>query len=114
MAFTGGGDPSGGKAIYRSDGQLHVWHPNQATPATEWEARVDEIMDLQERTLDEAQRVALVHEMQEILAEQLPLMLLVVPNAYVGIKNRWHNVQVPPMGSIVWNLYELWTDDVER
>jgi len=75
---------------------------------------VDEIMDLQERTLDEAQRVALVHEMQEILAEQLPLMLLVVPNAYVGIKNRWHNVQVPPMGSIVWNLYELWTDDVER
>lgn len=113
MAFTGGGDPSGGKAIYRSDGQLHVWHPNQKTPATPWEARVDEIMDLQERTLDASGRIALIREMQDIFAEQLPLILLVVPNAYQGIRDRWQNVRVPPIGSVVWNIDELWTDNAE-
>lgn len=110
MAFTGGGDPSGGKAIYRSDGSLHLWHPNQESPATPWEARIDEIMDQQERTLDEAERIALVHEMQAIFAEQVPLILLVVPNAYEGVKNRWQNLQVPALGSAVWNLPELWTE----
>ena len=51
IGFTGSGDPSGGKAIYRSDGFLHLWNPRQKTPATEWEKRVDEIMDLQEQDI---------------------------------------------------------------
>jgi peptide/nickel transport system substrate-binding protein len=108
MGFTGGGDPSGGKAIYRSDGRLHVWYPEQPEPATEWEARIDAIMDEQERTLDESRRIELIHEMQAIFSEQLPLIFLVTPNAYAGIGNEWRNVQVPPLGSIVWNLDELW------
>lgn len=110
MGFTGGGDPSGGKAIWRSDGRLHVWYPNQPQPATEWEARIDEIMELQEQELDEEKRIALIHEKQLILSEQSPLIFLVNPLTYSGIKNRWRNVQVPPLGSIIWNLDELWTD----
>lgn len=108
MGFTGGGDPSGGKAIYRSDGRLHVWNPEQREPATAWEARIDQIMDEQERTLDESRRIALIHELQAIFSEQLPLLFLVTPNAYAGVKNRWRNVQVPPLGSMLWNIDELW------
>lgn len=108
MGFTGGGDPSGGKAIYRSDGRLHVWYPEQPEPATEWEARIDAIMDEQERTLDESKRIELIHELQAIFSEQLPLIFLVTPNAYAGIGNEWRNVEVPPIGSIIWNLDELW------
>lgn len=108
MGFTGGGDPSGGKAIYRSDGRLHVWYPEQPVPATPWEARIDALMDEQERTLDEPRRIALIHELQAIFSEQLPLLTLVTPNAYAGIRNRWRNVRVPPLGSIVWNIDELW------
>ena len=111
MGFTGGGDPSGGKAIYRSDGRLHVWHPEQAQPATAWEARIDAIMDEQERTLNETRRIALIHEMQTIFNRQLPLIFLVTPEAYAGIKNRWQNVQVPPLGSITWNIDALWLTD---
>lgn len=109
MGFTGGGDPSGGKAIYRSDGRLHVWYPQQPEPATEWEARIDALVDAQEQELDEERRVALVWEMQEIFAEELPLLFLVTPNAYAGIRNRWRNVQVPALGSVIWNIDELWT-----
>jgi peptide/nickel transport system substrate-binding protein len=111
MGFTGGGDPSGGKAIYRSDGRLHVWYPEQPAPATDWEARIDEIMDLQERTLDEEKRIELIHEMQAIFSEELPLLFLITPNAYAGIRNHWRNVAVPPLGSITWNLDEFWTEE---
>ena len=111
MGFSGGGDPSGGKAIYRSDGHLHIWHPKQKMPATPWEARIDEIMDAQERTLDEAERIALINEMQVIFAEQLPLILQVTATTYSGIKNKWQNVKIAPMGSILWNLDELWSEE---
>lgn len=111
MGFTGGGDPSGGKAIYRSDGRLHVWYPEQPAPATEWEARIDQIMDQQERTLDEEKRIALIHELQAIFSEELPLLFLITPNAYAGIRNDWRNVAVPPLGSITWNLDEFWTEE---
>lgn len=110
MGFTGGGDPSGGKAIYRSDGRLHVWHPEQSQPGTRWEGRIDQIMAEQERTLDEARRIALIHELQEIFSDQLPLLFLITPNAYAGIRNKWRNVDVPALGSIVWNLDELWAE----
>lgn len=108
MGFTGGGDPSGGKAIYRSDGRLHVWYPQQPAPATSWEARIDAIMDAQERTLNEARRIRLIDELQQIFSEQLPLIFLITPNAYAGIKNRWRNVQIPSLGSMIWNIDELW------
>lgn len=111
MGFTGGGDPSGGKAIYRSDGRLHVWRPEQPRPATPWEARIDALMDEQERTLDESRRVALFQEIQAIFSEQLPLIFLVTPNAYAGVRNRWRNVRVPPADSITWNIDELWLED---
>jgi peptide/nickel transport system substrate-binding protein len=111
MGFTGGGDPSGGKAIYRSNGRLHVWYPEQRAPATDWEARIDEIMDLQERTLDEAKRIELIHEMQAIFSEKLPLLFLITPNAYAGIRNKWQNVAVPALGPITWNLDEFWFEE---
>ena len=110
MGFTGGGDPSGGKAIYRSNGRLHAWYPEQSAPATDWEARIDEIMTEQERTLDESKRVALIREMQSIFSDELPLLFLITPNAYAGIRNKWQNVDVPALGAITWNLDEFWAE----
>jgi len=109
VGWTGGGDPSGGKALYLSSGTHHLWHPNQEEPATGWEARIDELYYRQERTLDEDKRIQLVHQMQEIFSEQLPLIFLLTPTTYAGVKDKWHNVQVPPTGSLLWNLETLWT-----
>ena len=111
IGFTGGGDPSGGKAIYRSDGFLHVWHPRQTSPATDWEKKIDDIMDAQEIELNPQKRKALIYEMQEIFSQQLPLLYLTTPMSYSGIQQKWQNVKVPPTGSIIWNLDELYSDE---
>ncbi len=107
---TGGaGDPSGSKVLFRSDGIFHLWHPEQTEPATPWEARIDELIDLQEQTFDEQKRIAYFAEVQEIFAEELPLLFMVTGTGFVGIRNEWRNVRVPPSGSILWNIDELWT-----
>ncbi len=108
MGFTGGGDPSGGKAIYRSDGRLHIWYPQQKQPATSWEARIDTLMDAQEQALEFTDRKQYVDEIQAIFSEQLPLIFLLTPNAYVGVQNRWQNVRIPVLGAADWNIDEWW------
>lgn len=114
MGFTGGGDPSGGKAIYRSDGFLHVWNPRQKTPQTAWEKRVDDIIDTQESILDYKKRKEYIDEMQYIFSDELPLLFLTTPMSYSGIKSKWVNVEVPPLGSIIWNIDELYEKDGEE
>ncbi len=111
LGFTGGGDPSGGKAIYRSDGFLHVWNPRQKTPATDWERRIDEIYERQEAELDTRKRRELIFEMQQLFSKNLPLFYLTTPMSYSGIQKKWQNVRVPPLGSIIWNLEELYERD---
>lgn len=101
-------DPSGSKALYLSSGEYHMWHPRQAQPATEWEARIDELIGLQERTLDMEQRVAYMHEVQAILAEELPLLYGFTPYGYSGIKNKWQNIYVPTAGTSLWNIEVIW------
>jgi len=101
-------DPSGSKALYLSSGQYHQWYPEQPEPATEWEARIDELIGLQEQTLDMEQRIAYMHEVQAILAEQLPLLYGYVPYGFTGIKNKWQNIYVPAAGTSLWNIEVIW------
>ncbi len=106
-------DPSGSKPLYLSSGLYHQWYPEQPEPATDWEARIDELIGLQERTLDLEQRYAYMHEVQAILAEQLPLLFIFSPNSYVGVKNKWRNVYVPSSGTSLWNVEEIWAEESE-
>ncbi len=110
LGFTGGRDPHGGTSIYSSGGRLHVWHPNQPEPATEWEARIDELMQKQLRTLDEEERREYFNEVQSIMSEQLPLIYLITPNIHEGLRNRWRNIDPPDMGTLIWNLDEIWAE----
>jgi peptide/nickel transport system substrate-binding protein len=104
-------DPSGSKALYLSSGAYHMWNPRQEEPATEWEARIDDLIHLQEQTLDKKQRIAYMHEVQAILSEELPLLFGYSPYGYVGIKNKWKNIYIPKAGTILWNLDEIWEDE---
>ena len=106
-------DPSGSKALYLSSGKYHMWYPNQKTPATEWEARIDTLIKLQEQTLDRKQRIEYMHEVQAILSDELPLLFGYSPYSYAGIKNKWRNVYVPKTGTILWNIDEIW-EGVEK
>lgn len=106
-------DPSGSKALYLSSGKFHQWYPEQPEPATEWEARIDELIGLQERTLDMDARIAYMHEVQAILAEELPLLYGFTPYGYTGVKNKWRNLYVPPAGTSLWNIEEIWAPQPE-
>lgn len=108
LGLTGGGDPVGGMSIYLSSGRMHEWNPEQKTPATPWEARIDELMRKQLKTLDLAERKKCWFEVQRIMSEQVPFIYLITPNAYEGVKNRWENVRIPKAGGIVWNLDEYY------
>ena len=72
-------------------------------------ARIDELMSLQLRTLDYPTRRKYFDEVQKIMSDETPFIYLVTANAYVGLKDRWQNIKIPPLGSLVWNLDELWT-----
>ncbi len=112
MLGLGGGapDPFAGKDILMSGGRLHQWYPQQPDPATEWEARIDELMIKIGRHTDVALRKKYYFEVQEILAEQQPMIFLVSAKDYVGYRNRWYNITPTPLGGLTWNLESLWAE----
>ena len=106
----GGGDPASQINVLRSSEELHQWFPFQKTPATEWEARIDALMDAQMRTLDFAQRKKDFDEVQVILAEQLPMIYTVSPLAHSAIRAGVGNLRPCVLSPyrLTWNLDELY------
>lgn len=81
-------DPAQSKNVLLSSGRSHVWAPQQATPATPWETRMDELVKLNAGTDVLAERKAHYHELLRIFSDELPQIQLVVQNAYAaGRKN---------------------------
>jgi len=72
------------------------------------------LIGLQERTLDMEQRIAYMHEVQAILAEQLPLLYGFTPYGYSGIKNKWQNIYVPTAGTSLWNIEVIWEGEQSK
>jgi len=106
----GGGDPASQINVLRSSEELHQWFPFQKTPATEWEARIDALMDAQMRTLDFAQRKKDFDEVQVILAEQLPMIYTISPLAHSAIRTGVGNLRPCVLSPyrLTWNLDELY------
>jgi peptide/nickel transport system substrate-binding protein len=100
MGFTAGVEPHNGSNLLRSSGNLHLWHPNQDAPATAWEAEIDRQLDLGARTLDPDGRRAAYWRIQEILAEQLPLIQLVHAPRFTAHTNALQGYE-----PTVWGVY---------
>jgi peptide/nickel transport system substrate-binding protein len=105
----GGGDPGAQMNVLRSSEELHQWFPFQKTPSTDWEARIDSLMDAQMRTLDFAQRKKYFDEVQVILAEELPMIYTVAPLAAAAIRPDIENLRPAVLSPyhLTWNLEEL-------
>lgn len=111
MGLGGGGvDPASQMNVLKSGEALHQWFPNQPAPATDWEARVDALMDAQMRTLDLAQRKKAFDEVQAILAEQLPMIYTVAPFQLAAARGGLANLRPSLVTSyrLTWNLEELY------
>ncbi len=91
IGFSGGSIfPSQGSNVWVSGGNLHLWHPLQQKPATDWEARVDWLYNTASYTLDRQKAKAYWDEYQQIILEQCPVIYLVCPRSFFAIRNRWN------------------------
>lgn len=103
-------EPTSSLNVLRSNGFSHQWYPQQKTPATPWEARIDELMNKQLTTLDFAERKKFVDEVQVIMSEQVPLIYTACMFAYAAIRNDVANLQptVQHNNRLFWNIAELY------
>jgi len=111
MGLGGGGaDPASSMNVVKSDGFTHEWFPRQKTPSTDWEARLDFLMNAQIKTLDFAERKKYFDEVQVILAEQTPFISTVCQYWYVAIRSDIGNLRPTPLSyyRVTWNAEELY------
>ena len=108
----GGGvaDPTSQINVLKSSEPLHQWFPLQKTPPTDWEARIDTLMDEQGHTLDFATRKKAFDEVQTILAEELPMIYTVSPTVTSAARDTIANLRPSVMTPyrLTWNVEELY------
>jgi peptide/nickel transport system substrate-binding protein len=101
-------DPSAEMNVWMSSGNDHVWDLGESHPATRWEAEIDRLMQDQLSTLKPEKRKALYDRVQEILAEELPIVCLASPDILVGAKNDVQNLKPALLDPhTLWNSPEL-------
>lgn len=101
-------DPNPDLNVWLSSGGTHLWNPSQSHPATAWEAEIDRLMEHQLYTTDFAQRKKLYDRVQEILAENEPMIFLASPDILVGAKNSLANIRPAVLEPyLLWNVDQL-------
>ncbi len=108
LGLTGGVEPHFGKNVWHSSGQLHEWYPRQEKPATEWEARIDEIFEQAVQELDREKRKELYDDWQLIVSEQAPLIYTVLPESIFAVRNKFGNLFPTPTGGAFHNIEEIY------
>ena len=106
----GGADPATQINVLKSSEPLHQWFPQQQSPSTEWEARVDALMDAQMNTLDFAARKKAYDEVQSIWADEQPMISVAAPLLSAAIRPDLANVRpaVTSPHHATWNIEELY------
>lgn len=101
-------DPTPNMNTFLSSGSTHVWNPSEAHPATPWEAEIDRLMEQQLSTPGYEQRKKLYDHVQEILAENQPMIFLASPDILVGAKNSIANIHPAVLEPyLLWNVEQL-------
>ena len=102
-------DPNSDINVWLSSGGTHLWNPSQEHPATPWEAEIDRLMVAQLTVTNSEQRKKLYDRVQEILAENQPMIFLASPDILVGAKNtigNFHPAVLEPY--VLWNVDQLY------
>ena len=92
IGFSGGSEPHSGITLWHSGENLHLWHPNQPEPATDWEAEIDELYITASRELDRDKRIDLYHQAQGIAAENVPVIYTTLSERLSAVRNVFGNL----------------------
>jgi peptide/nickel transport system substrate-binding protein len=102
-------DPNSDINVWLSSGGMHFWNPSQARPLTAWETEIDSLMERQLTAPSYEERKKLYDRVQEILAENQPMIFLASPDILVGAKNsigNFHPAVLEPY--VLWNVEQLY------
>lgn len=111
MGLGGGvSDPVAEADVLKSNAELHQWFPNQLRPSSDWEARLDVLMDQIGQTLDNATRKKCFDEVQAIWADEVPMIGTATWFAYGAIRSDIGNVRPSAVSPyrMTWNIPELY------
>ena len=101
-------DPTAMSAVLLSSGPMHMWDPGQSEPATQWEADIDRWMNLQAITPVQKERQEIFKQIQETLADQIPLVPLVHQNVIAAWHEKLIGVRPAPIFPYtLWNIWEI-------
>jgi peptide/nickel transport system substrate-binding protein len=101
-------DPSAQMNIWLSSAANHQWNPSEKTPESAWEAQVDKLMQEQNSSQDPNKRKAYFDQVQQIVAEQAPMLFLVNPNALSAVAPNVKNATPAVMDpQTFWNAERL-------
>ncbi len=96
--------------ILLSSAPQHSCFALQQSPSTEWEARIDQLVQQITTSLDKEDRRRLYAEIQQIWSEQLPEIDLVCQREAVAYKNKFGNLRPASQAPrITWNVEEIYT-----
>lgn len=101
-------EPSTYANLLLSSGDAHHWRPDQKSPATDWEAKVDQLFAEQAREADPGKRKSEFYEIQRIVAEASPVIPIVSRHVVSAANSRVGNFSPSPMFPYsMWNAEEL-------
>jgi peptide/nickel transport system substrate-binding protein len=101
-------DPNSQMNLWLSSGTHHAWNPGQIKPATAWEAEIDRLAELQRTTSDKEARKRAVDRLQEIVAEEAPVVVLVHPDVLVAVSPSVRNTMPSALTPhLYWNVEYL-------
>ncbi len=104
----GDADPNPEMNVLVSSGSTHLWHPAQKQPATSWEGEIDRLMQQQLTAIAFSERKRLFDRVQQVMADELPLICLASPDVLVGAKGGLGNFKPAILDDyVLWNIEEL-------
>ena len=101
-------EPSTYANLLLSNGDAHQWRPNQKSPATEWEVKVNQLFAEQVSESDPGKRKSKFYEIQRIVANESPVIPIVARHVVSATNSRVGNFSPSPIFPYsMWNAEEL-------
>ena len=102
-------DPLQSKNLLLSSGRLHPGYPGQEKPFTEWEGKIDKLVEQLSSTLDKEERKKINGQISVIWGEKLPEIYLFSANLYVAAYDfigNWNPTLLRPHNW--WNIDQIY------
>jgi peptide/nickel transport system substrate-binding protein len=106
---SGDADPNPEINVWTSTGGTHVWALAESHPLAPWQSELDKLMDAQTTLLDFPKRKEAYDRVQQIVADEDPVICLVSPNILAGAKDGVAGLAPSVMRNyLLWNAERLY------